>query len=424
LGLAPVYEGGSLGAKPSSIRVFAAWTPDGYVVMPGGLTRVAQDETVRALSMQSGAASKDTWVLSSAPVDSFSLLKRADADLPIRRAGDEAPSRAMDNLFWLGRYAERAENLVRILRAVVQRLGDNTAMTGTTAAGELVRRLLVPQAQASSAAVDDAEAGDNARLFAELHALIFSPESPQGLQRLLQSVERTAWSVRDRLSFDTWRTIHAFTMIERERQPQSGFDSAGAYFYLDALIRRAAALSGLSAENMTRGSNWLFLDTGRRVERASHAAWLVRQMLSSQDDEVEHIQYALEIADSAMTYRYRYLNVFQVPQAIDLLLLDHTNPRSAAYQIFTILRHVLALPKITLIQQKNFAKLVVDEVREALVNADPFTLARCDATGRRTALHALAAEIESATPRLSDAIAEAYFQHTTSRRAGARREAP
>ena len=320
--------------------------------------------------MQSGAASKDTWVLASGPVDNFSLLRRSDSELPIRRTGDEAPSRAMDNLFWLGRYAERAENLVRILRAVVQRLGDNTALSGTAAAGELVRRLLVPQAQASAAAVDAAEAGDTARLFAELHGLIFSPESPQGLQRMLQSVQRTAWSVRDRLSFDTWRTIHALTTVERTPEAQSTFDSAGAHSYLDTLIRRAAALSGLSAENMTRGSNWLFLDTGRRLERATHAAWLVRQMLSSQDDDIEHIQHALEIADSAMTYRYRYLNLFQVPQAIDLLLLDHTNPRSAAFHIFTILRHVLSLPKITRIQQKNFAKAIVDEVRDVLVNAE------------------------------------------------------
>ena len=89
---------------------------------------------------------------------------------------------------------------------------------------------------------------------------------------------------------------------------------------------------------MTRGSNWLFLDLGRRIERAVHSAWLVRQMLSSQEDDIENIQYALEIADSAMTYRYRYLNVFQVPPAIDLLLLDPTNPRSAAFQIATILQ--------------------------------------------------------------------------------------
>jgi uncharacterized circularly permuted ATP-grasp superfamily protein/uncharacterized alpha-E superfamily protein len=418
LGLAPVYEGRALGAKPASIRVFAAWTPNGYVVMPGALTRVAQNESIRALSMQSGAASKDTWVLSGAPVNTFSLLKRTDAPLPIKRAGDEAPSRALDNLFWLGRYAERAENLVRVLRAVVHRLGDDTALTTSTAAGELARRLLLPQAQASSSAIDDAVKGKNTRLSAELKALVFSPESPQGLQRVLQAVQRTAWSVRDRLSFDTWRAIHALAAGEGG-EPRSAPSSAGMRFYLDTQIRRAAALSGLSAENMTRGSNWLFLDIGRRIERADHAAWLVRQMLSSQEDDIEHIQYALEIADSAMTYRYRYLNVFQVPPTIDLLLLDPTNPRSAAFQVATILRHALSLPKITPIQQKNAVKMIATEVRDLIIiNADPFALAQADESGKRAALSSLALRVEEIMPRLSDAIADAYFQHATAHRAG------
>ena len=421
LGLAPVYENATLTAKPASLRVFAARTPYGYIVMPGALTRVAQDETVRALSMQAGAASKDTWVLASAPVDGFSLLKRTDVAAPIRRVGDEAPSRAMDNLFWLGRYVERAENLVRVLRAVVHRLGDDTATTKRTAASELARRLLLPQGQASAVAISDAASGDNSRLSTELHALAFGAEAPQGLQRLLQAVQRTAWSVRDRLSFDTWRTLHALTTIDQVPL-RTTFDTAATRSYFDALVRRTAALAGLSAENMTRGSNFLFLDLGRRIERAVHAAWLVRQMLGSQDDDIEYIQYALEIADSAMTYRYRYLNVFQVPPAIDLLLLDPTNPRSAAFQIATILQHVSKLPKNTPIQRKDFAKVLANEARDIITYTDPFELARCDERGKRVALDVLAAAIESTMPKLSDAIADAYFQHTTLRRSRARRE--
>jgi len=127
LGLAPVFERGKFGAKPVSLRVFAAWTPNGWMVMPGGLTRVAADDTMGALSMQSGASSKDAWVLSTSPVDPFSLLGGGGRTLEIKRMGESAPSRAMDNLFWLGRYAERTENFVRILRAVTARLSDEPA---------------------------------------------------------------------------------------------------------------------------------------------------------------------------------------------------------------------------------------------------------------------------------------------------------
>ena len=100
LGVAPVFERGQFGARPISLRVFAAWTPKGWMVMPGGLTRVAADDSMRALSMQSGASSKDAWVLSASPVDTFTLLGGGARTLEIKRHGESAPSRAMDNLFW------------------------------------------------------------------------------------------------------------------------------------------------------------------------------------------------------------------------------------------------------------------------------------------------------------------------------------
>ena len=424
LGLAPVLDNGALARRPVSLRVFAAWTPDGYKVMPGALTRVAPDETIRALSMQSGAATKDTWVLAGGPVGTFSLLRREGEPLAIRHAGEDAPSRAMDNLFWLGRYAERAEDLVRVLRAVVLRLGDDPGLTASASVGELARRLLLPLGQVSANAVDAAAAGDDARLSTELRAAIFDPEPPHGLQRLLAGVLRTAWAVRDRLSLDTWRTIHALTSADPTSDLRAPLDPAGARSYLDALVRRAAALAGLSAENMTRGSNWLFVDLGRRIERATHAGWLVRQTLGFQDErEVASLQLALEIADSSMTYRSRYFNVFQLPPALDLLLLDDTNPRSLAFQVEAAMQHVGKLPRSTPAQQRGVPAAVAGEAWRAVLAADPFALAHSDDSGRRPALLALIAAVDDAMTRLSDAVADAYFQHAVRRRADvARRE--
>ena len=177
----------------------------------------------------------------------------------------------MDNLFWLGRYAERTENLVRVLRAVVLRLGDDIATT-----------IAVPQSRAARASAER-RAGrggvdDRARLQAELQAVVFDRNAPGGLQNLFANVRRTAWAARDRLSPDTWRTIHTLTG-PAVNDAAEGFDAAEALLSR-RLVRRAAALSGLSAENMTRGPNRLFVDLGRRIERASHLAWLVRQTMA------------------------------------------------------------------------------------------------------------------------------------------------
>ena len=213
LGVAPTFDRGAFASRPMSLRVFAAWTPNGYVVMPGGLARVAADDSVRALSMQSGAAGKDVWALAPGPVDTFSLLRPPTARVEIRRSGNEAPSRAMDNLFWLARYAERTENLIRVLRAVVLRLAGDTGSTTTMNAAGIAHRLLFPLELVTAEAVNEATAGDDARLRDEVEDIIFGHEST-GLARLLRRVARTAWATRDRLSLDTWRAIYALTTGE------------------------------------------------------------------------------------------------------------------------------------------------------------------------------------------------------------------
>jgi uncharacterized circularly permuted ATP-grasp superfamily protein/uncharacterized alpha-E superfamily protein len=412
LGMAPVFENGKFSARPVSLRVFAAWTPTGWMVMPGGLTRVAADDTVRALSMQSGASSKDAWVLSAAPVDNFSLLGNGGRALEIKRQGESAPSRAMDNLFWLGRYAERTESFVRILRAVAARVGDEPA-----GALEVARKLLIPFSHASDSPIEDI-AGEH-ELAEELQLLIYNPKNSRGLQRLLSRVENTAWSVRDRLSLDTWRTIHALTAAEQMPDLEAPFEAPPARNYLDSLVRRTAALSGLSAENMTRGPNWLFMDLGRRVERAQHLAWLVRQSVGQADArETEHIRILLEIADSAMTYRSRYLNAFQLVPFVDLLLLDEYNPRSCAFQLAAIENHLRELPRITLAQRSDVPRTIAHQMRDAVASANPVRLAVCE-KGLRSSLIALTDTITSNAVTLTDAVADAYFQHASRRRTGA-----
>jgi uncharacterized circularly permuted ATP-grasp superfamily protein/uncharacterized alpha-E superfamily protein len=414
LGLAPTYENGHFGARPVSLRVFAAWTPNGWVVMPGGLTRVAADESANALSMQSGASSKDAWVLSSAPVDQFSLLSDSGKTLEIKRQGEAAPSRAMDNLFWLGRYAERSEAFVRILRAVATRANDEPQP-----ALDITRKLLLPFAQAAENPPEEKAITEQDELLQELQILIYSRRHARGLQRLLARVEATAWSVRDRLSLDTWRTIHALADNEGLPDETRAFDLTQTRFYLDALVQRQAALSGLAAENMTRGPNFLFLELGRRIERASHLAWAVRQTVGEADlRETEHIRILLEIADSAMTYRSRYLNLVQIVPFVDLLLLDETNPRSAAFQLCCIERHLRELPRITQGQKSDVPGAIAYELRKLFANAHPARLAFC-LQGSRVGLIELADAIGDQCALLSDALADAYFQHASRHRTGA-----
>ena len=163
---------------------------------------------------------------------------------------------------------------------------------------------------------------------------------------------------------------------------------------------------------MTRGNNWLFFDLGRRIERTLAACSLVRHTLGSASErESGAIQLALEIADSAMTYSYRYRNAFQAAPAIDLLLLDASNPRAVAFQIDAIAGHALGLPMITEVQQRGRVRALAENAHARISSVDAYTLAELNATRERRALTALLDDVERAVKRIGNAVGDAYLQH-------------
>jgi uncharacterized circularly permuted ATP-grasp superfamily protein/uncharacterized alpha-E superfamily protein len=394
------FAGGFFREGALSLRMFAARAVEGWTIMPGGLVQVRAGERV---------LTRDCWIAGAAGAEPAPGQTAPD----IKRRGESAPSRALDSLFWLGRYAERSESLVRILRAITLRLGENPS-----AACDLMARLAIPFSPREE---DDpalsADEGERA-LAEELERLVFRRTRQRGLPRLLAQLEEAAWSVRDRLSLDTWRAVHAMTA--RPPATQVGlFDAAGAAAYLDSLVRRSAALAGLAGENMTRGPNWLFLELGRRIERASHLAWVVRQSFGDAGEgENERMRALLEIADSSMTYRSRYLNRFALAPILDLSLLDATNPRSAAFQLAAIRRHLTELPRVTKVQRAFLADRIAGELETQIAAAQPEWLAEAAGAKRHT-LSELCRQLQSGAADLSDALADAYFQHASRHRTGA-----
>jgi uncharacterized circularly permuted ATP-grasp superfamily protein/uncharacterized alpha-E superfamily protein len=413
----PVEEHGRVEARPMTLRCFVAMTPEGYRAMPGGLARVtAPGRTGEA----DHAVAKDVWVRIEGNVSTVSLLRPRDMKVDIRRTADDLPSRAADNLFWLGRYAERAEDLTRTLRALLTRLGETSGMAGHAGAAEAARRLLVPMGQISSVAAELAAAGNVAPLIAELCSLLYDPGNTNGLKVQLSAVTRAAWRVRDRLSADAWRALNALSLPQVGGDPE--MQAAIAKGALDDLIRTMAAFAGLATENMTRGPNFLFLDIGRRLERATNTVFLLRAMLSENQESAnpaDTLSLLLEIADSTMTYRSRYLGQIETAPVIDLVLLDETNPRSGAFQIAMLKSLIGQLPRATSAQAGRRDKEIVESLHARLRTIEARTLDDLDKASGRPALGKLLTFIEDSLPQISDELTEAFFRLGSRRRAGA-----
>lgn len=401
-----------LHAAPMTMRVYLAATEDGYRVMPGGLARVAQNGRSRVPWLTPGDITKDVWVLSDGPADTFSLL--ADQHMRLRRGGRDLPSRAADNLFWLGRYAERAEGAVRMLRSLVMYLsGEATSLRDAQTLDRLVSLLVVQQHLTSRRAKRALGEGMRA-VEAELWAILFDPDSPDGMASVLGNVSRIADLVRERLSTDTWNILKSMSDLTRDWKIRPGQEVADAAQLLTRLVQLLAALNGMVMENMTRGYGWRFLDLGRRIERVRYISRVVRDTTAKADaGHTSTLDLLLELADSSMTYRSRYKMGARLPAVLDLLLADDGNPRSLMFQLLAIEGHIQVMPQEDRTVVLSPAQRIITGLVADVRLADPLKLAEASPrSGTRMALDRLLRRTETGMDELSNFVTQTYFSHS------------
>ncbi|HEX2552674.1 MAG TPA: circularly permuted type 2 ATP-grasp protein [Microvirga sp.] len=326
LSTTPVWEKGRLVPRPFVLRVYAAATPDGWQVMPGGFCRIAGQPDVRAVSMGEGASSSDVWVLGDRPAAAVSLLQ-APGSVRIRRIAGLLPSRAADNLFWLGRYLERVEATLRLVRALSASRTEAGARSQASRTVRGLQQLLVAWGAASADSPATA-AADALR----------SDEAYGSARSLAGAVRRVASSLRERLSPDTSRLIGVLDALLA--QPDGA-----ATEITERALQIVAALAGLAQENMNRGAGWHFVDMGRRIERGVNTCRFARQFADA-GAGADDLDVLLELADSQITYRSRYVTGLALAPVQDMVVLDPYNPRSAAFQAAAVERHLAELPSL------------------------------------------------------------------------------
>jgi len=220
------------------------------------------------------SGSKDVWVLSDKPVDTFSLQRPRNLPADLNRGViSDLPSRAADSLFWLGRYAERSEHLARVLRCILNRLTGESGGAEDSEWDSLMKLYDCLESPHVPLEKDDPHGHlDQAADFEqEILSRIFEDQRDDSLNAMLNRAGRAAAHVRDRLSSDMQRIVSQFGTVAALPQFSLGYASAGdALAVLNRCIATLASLRGLEMENMTRGPGWHFLGMGRRVERAVH----------------------------------------------------------------------------------------------------------------------------------------------------------
>jgi len=414
LSSAPVHTHRGLEARHVVLRVIAAWDGASYAVLPGGLTRVATGQQSPVVSMQAGGGSKDTWVIGGADDATYEI---EPSPAPGFTSSTELSSRMADNLFWLGRYAERLDASARLFRVLLPALSGE-AQQGRHASVDTVlhylRGLDLLPAQTRHATVAR-QWWNLQRLVADM---VFDTRHVASIGGNLRHVRRLSWEVKERLSPDTWRVLQQLS-TQLSSAPPTNHDRRflAALAALDEVVIMLSAFAGLLAENPTRGYGWRFLGLGRRMERSLQMLELLRvgvALAPFPDDAC--LEVLLQVADSSTTYRSRYLASIRTRYVLELLLADETNPRSVAFQAVALLDGVHSLPRRQAESTPPAEYALAKRLRQLLREASMDEIKRRDANGQRLALEAHLQTVRNAVTDLSDAITARYLSHSASSR--------
>lgn len=405
----PIWNDGQVVSWPLALRSFLVSQGERYLALDGGLARVAEDSSVLEFSPTSGEKSQDVWVASQDQQSWKSLLPSRQSRIVLRRGGSELPSRVADALFWLGRNSERAESTLRMLRLTMELMENERAdllqesqmLRALASLGQIPPDVVVPGMRDTLPRIEDT-----------LPKSLWDEDLPMGFRQSLNQIKRLGSCVRDRISLDAWRVLRSLEQLSERESRLPIHSLPRTLSVVDQLITWLLAFAGLAAESSTRTLGWRFLDLGRRIERGWQTSQFLKVLLQAPpEQDLASLDVALEVLDSLMTYRNRYLSTLHPVAVCDLLVTDETNPRSIAFQLRGIVDHVNHLPReagqvgLDAVQRSAFA------MHHRMVMADPVELMEAESSGTRPRLQDLLVYLERQLPKMSDLVSSHFLVH-------------
>ncbi len=404
---APVLEGRRLVPRPVMLRGFTVAVEDGYRVMPGGLARVSPGMDNLRAAVQKGGMSKDVWVLAPAPEKHISLLRQAYGPIVVTRDGSDLPSRVADNLYWLGRYGERLDEVARLLRETLGHLLEQEQDDSEDSClDDLLTALELP--------VQPPAGSPKSRFFIirrELLRLLTDVELDGSLPAIFAGMLRTGRAVRDHLGDDSWRVLNR---LQRhiQRVPAE-LTAREAREQLEGHLALLSAFCGLNNETIPHHHGWLFLDIGRHLERVLHTLSLFKlAFVTARNPGVPLWEVVLTTTDNLTAYRRRYRSALHPTAIIDLLLFDEGNPRSIGYQVRRLQTQIDRLPHRESTPYRSAEERLILQAISTLQLADIEVLSTLERSARAgVELARLLESLYRPLSGLSDALTHSHFSH-------------
>lgn len=401
---------GGLASGNVGMRLFTVSQRGGYAPMIGGLGYVLAPGP-DAYTLKTVAA-KDIWVQPSTRAGAERAIALAPVELPsVTPSGTRAISspRVLSDLFWTGRYAERAENMARLLSVTRERYHEFRHRQDLDA-GDCVPVLLTALGYLTG--TDTGADGDNAEMIAVAPTTLWSLTAERArsgsLAQTVEGLGLAARAVRDQMSNDTWMVLAAVdrAVLNQSARPPKSLVRADAQMASAhaGTLSGMLALAGVAAESMVRDVGWTIMDTGKRIERGLALAALLRATMTtvrSAESEQTITEAVLVACESSVSYLRRNLGIVSVAAVTELMLFDAENPRSLVFQLERLRANLRAMPGAS---GSSRPERLLDEIMTRVRRLDPADLEDVDENGQRFELRGLVDGVLAGLRELSDVI--------------------
>lgn len=388
LSQSPAWGAVSVAAQPLTLRAFTLRHGSAYRPLVGGLATVRE-------SADAAPITKDVWVLKSAETDADQGLTEV-APLETAPTIPALSPRALSDLYWTGRYAERTEDLLRLLLAAQAAFDQPGVAAGADRTARVL--LVVLDRLAGTRHPDDPEA--------DFRSLLLDVGRPGAAAHSISRLREAMEGVRDQLSGDTWRVFsnidRASRALRGSPHPHRTAESAGR------MLAAMLSLYGVTA-NMVRDAGWHMIEAGRHLERGLQVCQILSVVATERRDlrsDREVLEALLLASESVVTYRRRYRGSTRTSDVLDLLLRDADNPRSLRFSLAEVRHHLGRLPGST---GSTRPERLLEQIENELASVDLTELSGV-VGGRRPQLAAYLGDVIVQLEKLSRAIDDVHFE--------------
>ncbi len=416
----PSWLNGKIVAGHSLFRSFLVSHNNSFVAMPGGLTRTNTGDNSIIISNQRGGISKDTWVLSADEELEKPVMLQLNTDSVAKKIVKRSlPSHTAENLFWVGRYTERVIHNARLQRTVMQHILQGNKNISRAGSGVILLQALTRCTYSYPGFLDmdhpDTLQEKLSNPWPELTDLLYNEKRSGSLGQNISQLIHAVYSTRNFWSTDTWRVLRKMEDDWNKAKTDKHTDHLKIIGTIDALNTSMFAFLGMNRESVRREQGWNIMDMGRKIEQSLFLITLIQSIFQKrQEEQVQHelLESIMIASQSLITYRYTYRDHLQLPQALELLMLDVNYPKSLAYLVRKIKRYVALLPGETKDVPLGHTQRYIHEADLLLKLANIIELSKHDPqSGEYSVLHQFLDKLYLLIAETSTLINKTYFKH-------------